>query len=298
MLFATSAFRKSRRAAGIGFAVLVALAVPVALSASGGTDIVFKTGWKDRDLVIDGRNGDWQGALGYLQDPPVMLGFLNDDNAIYICLSTNIPAVREGMLRRGITVWIDPKGGKRKTLGIRLSPSAPPGGPGDAPPGAPASPEDAQKSAGEPPARPEGAFGRGASTPPARLMVRLPDRNEWTPIEDGAGEIEAAIEDANGLAVFEMRLPLKGGPEIPAAVGAGPGTAISMTFETPKPERPKGRPEGPAGDRTGRMGGRRGIDSQPGDPMGEPGGLGPGMENPFKDTEGLKLRVEMKLANR
>jgi len=288
--------RTSRRATCVAFALLIVLIVPGALSASGGKDIVFKTGWKDRDLVIDGRNGDWQGALGYLSDPPVMLGFLNDDNAIYVCLSTNLPAVREGMLRRGVTVWIDPKGGKRKTLGIRLAPLAPPGGPGDGPHGG--LPEGAEERSGEPPAPPEGAFERDGSAPPAQLTVRLPGRDEWTPIEGGAGGIEAVIEESNGLAVFEMKVPLKSGPEAAVAIGAGPGTAISMSFETPRPERPPGRPEGPGGDRTGRGGGRSGINGLPGDGIEGPGGFGPGMEDPFKNAEGLKLRVEMKLASR
>jgi hypothetical protein len=283
-------------AAGIALVLVFAMSLPVALSASGGKDIVFKTGWKDRDLVIDGNSGDWQGALGFLSDPPVMLGFLNDDDAIYVCLSTNLPAIREGMLRRGVTVWIDPKGGKRKTLGIRLSPSAPPGGLGDAPRGGP--PEGAEEKAGKPPAPSEGTFGRDASAPSARLMVRLPGRDEWTPVEDGAGGIVAVIEESSGLAVFEMTIPLKVGPEAPVAIGAGPGTAISRSFETPKPERPRGRPEGPGGGRTGRSGMRGGINGPPGDGMEEPGSFGLGMEDPFKNTEGLKLRVEMKLASR
>ncbi len=155
--------RMRRRATGIALAVLAALAVPAAASASGGKDIIFKTGWKDRDLVIDGNSGDWQGALGYLKDPPVMLGFVNDDEAIYVCLSTNLPAIREGMLRRGITVWVDPKGGKRKTLGIRLSPSVPPGGPGEAPRGGP--PEGAEERVGEPPASPPRGLSDGTRRP-------------------------------------------------------------------------------------------------------------------------------------
>jgi hypothetical protein len=285
--------RAFRPATGIALVLLVALAVPGLLSASGGRDVVFKTQWKDRDLVIDGNSGDWQGALGYLDEPPVMLGFLNDDTAIYVCVSTNLPAIREGMLRRGITVWIDPKRGKRKTLGIRLAPAGDPGGQAE---GAPSKREPEKTE--EPPISQEAAAPPEFGAPPTRLTVRLPGRDEWTPIEGGAGGIEAVIEESNGLAVFEMKVPLKSGPEAAVAIGAGPGTAISMSFETPRPERPPGRPEGPGGDRTGRRGGRSGINGLPGDGMEGPGGFGPGMEEPFKNAEGLKLRVEMKLASR
>lgn len=278
----------------VALALLFALIVPVASSASGGKDIVFRTGWKDRDLVIDGNSGDWQGALGFLNEPPVMLGFLNDDAALYVCLSTNLPAVRDGMLRRGITVWIDPKGGKRKTLGIRLAPA---GGPAGRPEGGP--PQRETERTGEPPAPREGATPAEFGGPPTRLMVRLPGRDDWTPVEGGPGGLEAAIEESSGLAVFEMTVPLKGGPETPFAVGAGPGAAISMSFETPNPERPPGRLDGPAGDRSARRGMRGGINGPPGDELGVPGGgFGQNMEDPFKNTEGLKLRVEMKLASR
>jgi hypothetical protein len=278
----------------VALALLFALIVPVASSASGGKDIVFRTGWKDRDLVIDGNSGDWQGALGFLSEPPVMLGFLNDDAAIYVCLSTNLPAVRDGMLRRGVTVWIDPKGGKRKTLGIRLAPA---GGPDGRPEGGP--PQRQTERTGESPAPLEGATPAELGARPTRLMVRLPGREDWTLVEGGPGSIEAAIEESNGLAVFEMMIPLKVGPETPFAVGAGPGAAISMSFETPKPERPPRRPDGPAGDRSSRRGMRDGINGPPGDEFGGPGsGFGQKMEDPFKNTEGLKLRVEMKLASR
>lgn len=280
----------------IALAVLIALIVPAASSAAGGKDIVFKTGWKDRDLVIDGNSGDWQGALGFLSEPPVMLGFLNDDDAVYVCLSTNLPAIREGMLRRGVTVWIDPKGGKRKTLGIRMAPAD---GTDGRPEGGP--PKGETERAAGLPAPPEGAAPPEFGASAFRLMVRLPGREDWTPVEGGAGGLEAAIEESGGLAVLEMTVPLKVGPEAPFAVGATPGAAISMSFETPRPERPAGRPDGPVGDRSGRRGGMRGgVNGPPGDEFGGPpgGGFGQNMEDPFKNTEGLKLRVEMKLASR
>lgn len=259
----------SRRAAGAALALLFALSLPVAVSAAGAKDIVFKTGWKDRDIVIDGRNDDWQGALGYLGDPVVALGFLNDASGLYVCIATNVPALSEGLLRRGMTVWIDPKGGKKKTLGIRLAPSAPPGSP---------------EAQGGPPSL------------PSRLEVRLPGRQDWAPVDETAGGVEAAIEGSNGLAVFEMTLPLAEGPGIPVALGAKPGAAIAMSFETPRPERPSG-PVGGLGDEgLDRRGGRDAFSGPPGDLTGRPGGRRPGDMDPFKEVEGLKLRVEMKLA--
>ncbi len=284
-----------RREARIAFALLFVLSLPPALSAAGAKDIVFKTGWKDRDIIVDGRNDDWQGALGYLGDPVVALGFLNDASGIYVCIATNVPALSEGLLQRGMIVWIDPRGGKKKTLGIRLAPAAPPGGPGDKPKGGP--PEGRNERPGEPPAPSPGIVPGGPPASPFRLMVRLPGRNDWAPIDEAAGGVEAVIEGSSGLAVFEMMLPLTEGPGVPVALGAKPGAAVAMSFETPKPERPVARAGGPGDERADRMGGRDSFGGPPGDVPGMRGGRGPGDMDPFKEAEGLKLRVEMKLAN-
>lgn len=286
----------SRRAAGAALALIFALSLPVAASAAGAKDIVFKTGWKDRDIVIDGRNDDWQGALGYLGDPVVALGFLNDASGLYVCIATNVPALSEGLLRRGMTVWIDPKGGRKKTLGIRLAPSAPPGSPDDKAQGGP--PEGGENRFIERPS-PAQEFGLGGRPSlPSRLEVRLPGRQDWAPVDETAGGVEAAIEGSSGLAVFEMTLPLAEGPGIPVALGAKPGAAIAMSFETPRPERPPG-PVGDLGDEgLDRRGGRDAFSGPPGDLTGRPGGRRPGDMDPFKEVDGLKLRVEMKLASK
>jgi hypothetical protein len=286
----------SRRAAGAAFALFVALSLPVVLPAAGAKDIVFKTGWKDRDIVIDGRNDEWQGALGYLGDPVVALGFLNDASGLYVCIATNVPALSKGLLQRGMTVWIDPKGGKKKTLGIRLAPTAPPGGPGDRPQDGP--PEGGKDRPLEPPAPGQGIGPGDRPGSPVRLMVRLPGREDWMPVAAAAGGIEAAIEESNGLAVFEMALPLTEGPGVPVALGARPGAAIAMSFETPRPERPTGRVGGPGDERNDPLGGRDAFGGPPGDVTGRPGGRRPGDMDPLREVEGLKLRVEMKLASR
>ena len=266
-----------------------ALLLPVALAAAGAKDIVFKTPWKDRDIVVDGRNEDWQGALGYLADPVIALGFLNDASTLCVCIATNVEDLREGLLRRGLTIWIDPKGGKKKTLGIRLAPSAPLSGPGDRPSGGP--PEEAKDKPAPPPgAEPEMRLG-----PPSRLMVRLPGREDWAPV-DGTAGLEAAIEESSGLAVFEMAIPLAAAPGVPVALGAGPGSSVALSFETPKPERPEGRAGRPDDDPSDRVGGRDGFGGPPlGDPMGRPG-RGFGNTEPLKEAQNLKLRVTMKLA--
>jgi hypothetical protein len=287
------ASQTARRASIVALTLLLALSLPAVSAAAGAKDIVFKTGWKDRDITIDGRNDDWQGALGYLGDPVVALGFLNDVSGLYVCIATNVPDLRDGMIKRGLTVWIDPKGGKKKTLGIRLAPAAAPAGPGQGPKGTP--PQGAQEpqpaEAPAPPQATEPGARIGASS---RLMVRLPGREDWTAVDETGSGVVAALEESNGLAVFEMMIPLAAGPEAPVALGAAPGASIAVSFETPKPERPVGR--GKPGDRPERINDRNPFDVVPRDRNMTPDEDRGGDRDPLKEAQSLKLRVEMKLA--
>ena len=128
----------------------------------------------------------------------------------------------------------------------------------------------------------------GASS---RLMVRLPGREDWTAVDETGSGVAAAIEESNGLAVFEMMIPLAAGPEAPVAVGAVPGASVALSFETPKPGRTPGR--GRAGD---RIGDRNPFDVVPRDRNITPEDDRGGDRDPLKETQSLKFRVEMKLA--
>ena len=77
--------------------------------------------WKDREVVIDGAdNGnEWENARYFFDEAKITLGILNDESHLYIRLSTRGRALQRRVLSKGITLWFDGNGGKKKKLGIR-----------------------------------------------------------------------------------------------------------------------------------------------------------------------------------
>jgi hypothetical protein len=104
-----------RLAAGALLVLLLALA-----SLSGCGKKPFASTWKDRDVVIDGRDTEWQDARVAIDDAGIGLGLLNDGEHFFISLILSKPMVQSQVLRRGFTVWFDPKGKTNKTFGIRF----------------------------------------------------------------------------------------------------------------------------------------------------------------------------------
>ncbi len=280
-------------------------AAVLSLTGYAAKTFTFETRWRDREIAVDGKNEDWRGRLGFLKNPPALVGFLNDESDLYICFTTTDPFLKTRLLRQGVTVWIDPTGGKRKTLGIKLAPvfgsadeaghPSRPGAAGEgeerqAPPERMAPPEDAD--------------------PPAGLSVKLPGQKEWVSVPEGETKgLEVRIEGAEGLVVFEMKIPLVASEGRPYAAAAVAGKPLGVGFETQKPESPAGRKdgpggraEGPGGEFGGRPGGggRGGFGGLP--PGGMGGGMGGGMspgqgpEGSSRLAEELKLWIEVKLA--
>jgi len=75
--------------------------------------------WKDRDITLDGKGGDWLGSKYYFEDVAISIGLINDAQYLYVSMMTENPMIRAQIMRKGLTVWLDPKGGKNKTFGIK-----------------------------------------------------------------------------------------------------------------------------------------------------------------------------------
>jgi len=62
-------------------------------------------------ITIDGKSDDWHGNLYYSEDGQFNMGFLNDQDNLYVCLVVTDRFKRAQIVSRGLTVWFDPKGG-------------------------------------------------------------------------------------------------------------------------------------------------------------------------------------------
>lgn len=237
----------TRRSARPAAALLLALAVGIGAAACK----TFNTYSADsrpvsRPITVDGKTDDWQGDLYVVPNERLSIGFLNDQEYLYVCLLSSDATIRSQIMVQGFTLWFDPKGGKEKAFGIRYplgSPSAQPPRAGEIKEPPPADPStldqfDVVKSEKEPAQRMD--FSQAKS-------------------------LELKVASSTGLIVYEMKIPLAAGANNPVAVGAAPGKTIGIGFETGKVDISKM----PRGERGGTPGGGEGTGRPP---MGGAGG--------------------------
>ncbi len=78
--------------------------------------------WRSDKIVTNGSDDEWPGTPQYYdKEKRVVVKIMNDDDSIYICFSANDREVKKKLMMAGLTVWIDPEGGKERKYGVRLS---------------------------------------------------------------------------------------------------------------------------------------------------------------------------------
>jgi hypothetical protein len=236
---------------------ICALTAGVAIQASPKP--VLTAGALDGHITIDGDAGDWSGALQPFGDAPFSAQAVNDGEYLYLRLSASSPVVWRNITRFGLTVWFDPKGGTKKTFGIRYPVVEEPfdryqndrrgGAPRERPRETP----------------PEGAEQEVSAEPHDRVDVLGPGKHDARSLtRDHLEGAAVAMRTAQGTLVYELQVPLTTGAGRPYAIGTSPGSTIGIGFETPKVSRPQegnrggGFGGGGMGGRGGFGGGRRG----------------------------------------
>ena len=216
--------------------------------------------WRTSGLTINGSEDEWPAAPQYYDtDRQAGIRTMNDAEAIYLCFSTSNEALKEKLLRTGLTVWLDPAGDKNKTFGIHLPGAGPPGG-----------------------ARKSGADDRRGDKK-ERPVLKTPDSVEITyaeatgPLSMPMAQvrqtgIEIGVGQPDGRrCVYEFKIGFTAGPSLSAL---GPGKTVGICIETGKtegnPEMRRPSEDGVAGtNHGGGMGGKRGGGMHGG---GRPGG--------------------------
>jgi hypothetical protein len=244
-----------------------------------------ESAWSSEPLVIDAKLADWTSPLESLGSTKLSMGVRNDTAFLYIALAASDPSARMMLTAAGFTVWWDPAGKEKKAYGLTVPPVVSFGrgmrgrGPGGGPPDQGGQPPDWQGTppAGQeqPPAGREGREGQEGGPGPLAIQpirhieVVGPGKDDRRRLElEYARTIgfDAAVRVAEGVLVYELRIPLPASEGQPYTVHAAPGATIGLGVETNQLERPGGR--GEEGER-GRGGGGR--------PGGGGGGMGGGM---------------------
>jgi hypothetical protein len=101
--------------------MILMLAGMLAAGASGGQVYLISSLGPPHVIVVDGSADDWTGALSYVAKDQLFVGFVNDREDLFICLTKETGEKLPGAAMAGLTVWLDPRGGSKKTLGVRLA---------------------------------------------------------------------------------------------------------------------------------------------------------------------------------
>jgi hypothetical protein len=259
--------------------VLVSLAIFVVLIATlacGGRVYVVKSVLPPSEVRIDGIAEEWQGALSFIEEEELFVGFLNDQNNLYVCLKAGDERSPARLMRQGLTVWFDPVGGNKKVFGIKYPLGGPPGG------------WNRQRMMDQPDDTQE--------TRPRRLpdeMEILRSENESPEImtldqaKKQGLEVKASISE--GAFVYELKIPLVISEGRAIAVGVRPNAVVGILFESGKLDqsRMQGRPTGGMGG--GMGGGRGGMGGGPGRMGGGRAGMIPDIPEPIK----IRARVQL-----
>jgi hypothetical protein len=239
-----------------------------------------ESGWRDQEITIDGKNSEWIGAMWYLEDENISVGFRNDDKFFYMCMIAEDPIIRSQVMGQGFTVWFDPEGGDKKTFGIKF----PIGMQAMGVQGRMDPRRATEREQSEPdPERMERALGGLLK----ELEILGPGKDDRTrlKVEETKG-INIVLELSGGMIVYELKIPLKHDEQNPYAVGAQAGDLIGIGLEIPKLDMSTVRKKmgGTGMPGGGRMGGRAGG-------MGMRGARGPQM------PRGIKLWLAVKLTS-
>lgn len=225
-------------------------------SSCGGKKL--ESSWLDREVIIDGKDIEWQGARVILEDASMGLGLMNDAENFYLTLSLTNRMVQMQVLRNGFTVWLDSQGGKKKKFGIRfplgLQEFADQRGEGPLGMG----PEGMSGMRGR-----MGGMGDRKQQDPRQLEAMF-DRlienreleilgSEETPLRRysliESQEVKLGITFENGRLVYELQVPLAKADALSLGIGTTPGKVFGLGLETPEMDMAAMRQQ---------MGGRKG----------------------------------------
>ncbi len=78
--------------------------------------------WRSHEINPNGLDEEWSGTPQYYDEKKqVVVKIMNDDESIYLCVAVNDRELKKKLMMSGLTVWIDPEGGKERKYGVRLA---------------------------------------------------------------------------------------------------------------------------------------------------------------------------------
>ncbi|MCD6307469.1 MAG: hypothetical protein J7M24_00585 [Candidatus Latescibacteria bacterium] len=231
--------------------------------------------WRDREISIDGvdEGSEWEHARFFIEEENLTIGVMNDENMLYVRLSTRDRNLQRQLLAAGCTVWFDGGGGRDKSLGVHF------------PLGVQSS-QHRMPSPGNSDTRTESDKRVKETIDSIQKSVEVigPRKKERTTLSVGeAAEygILCRIGNTKGNLVYELQMPLTRDESNPYGIGTTSEEFVGVGFETgelavsARRRNPNGRNGGMVGGRgVGMGGGRTGGMGGVGRRGGRSGGMG------------------------
>ena len=268
---------------------VLSLFVALILAGCGGLELGSQ--WRDREVTIDGQATEWQDARVYLPDIGGAIGFLNDDEFLYVHMVTGRDDLLRQIVGAGMTVWFNPNGDKGKVFGIRF------------PIGMKGSGSHAKRGNDQ---KDIGTLLRGFDSTTTEMEILGPDGVLIQRLPLGSlVDIDVKMSVQNNRVSYELKVPIHHSGEHTFAIGAEPGARIGIGLETPEIQRDRssgpasgGSGKGGGGGRGGGGGGRGGGGGGKGGGGRGGGGAAPGGGSGGSQApEPLKLWAKVQLAS-
>lgn len=244
------------------------LAMLLLLLLPGCRQTEFASTWRQDDIQIDGKPEDWQRAAYYhIDEPPLGIALCNDQQFLYLRLTTHDRQLQQQISHGGLTVWLDPGGKKEKSFGVSFSlgQKAPPAG-GERPERG-TEPQMAEDSRDNRPPQNNDRF---------ELVVGGKTFGNLAVLKNHLAISLALGIQQEGL-IYEIKIPLAANKLFLQAIS--PAATLGIGLETKQAQMSAGssqRPEQSGGEEGG---GRGGMSGGPGGSGGKSGGPG-GMKKP------------------
>lgn len=251
--------------------------------------------WRDHEIIIDGIDSgtEWEGARNYLDKNKITVALMNDENTLFVRISTRDKSLQRTLMAQGFTVWFDEKRNNKKRLGIHfpIGISAMRGGAMGAENRVPQQGEEPPKgdSATDQNARTERSSRTNAAEKTNKMLEEVqkeleiigPNKNDREKITVADAEkigIKCKIGVSENNMVYEMQFPLHRNETNPYGIMLKQTPAIRIGFETGEIAASQMKSAGGMGGGGGQggMGGGPGGGGMGGGPGGGMGGMGGG----------------------
>ena len=278
---------------GVGFLkkLIITAIIMFSILISGCNYYQVESMRKTREIIIDGNDEDWIDAKYYIKDHDVVFGVMNDNEFLYLCFYPTTNELTRQVLSKGLTLWINNDGKKKKKYGIRF----PMGLQGFMVKQISEEKVDLIRNKNKKKNRMDPQkIERMVKSITKELEIIGPEKDKKKIIKFAdLNGMEIGIDFEIDLLAFELKIPLANNADFTASIGADPTSKIALGFEIPRPNKDAMK---------GEMKEMEGIDDRPSDGLSDSGrGMGKGgmqgdsSKEIMKSKQGLDIWTTIQL---